>query len=160
MAIHYNDMEETNAFEAVKEKLIEYLTVKKLRKTPERFAILQQIYMLESHFDIETLYDIMLKSGYRVSRATVYNTVDLLVECHLIRKHQFGTTMAHYEQSLNSTNHLHMICTKCNRIEELCDEELQDHVMAKKYGHFALESFNLYMYGLCQECQKVVAIKK
>ncbi len=153
-------MEETNVFEAVKEKLIDYMSAKKLRKTPERFAILEQIYRLDSHFDIETLYEIMLKSGYRVSRATVYNTVDLLVECHLIHKHQFGTSMAHYEQSFNSTNHVHMICTNCNNIEEFCDQELQDHVIAKKYGHFALESFNIYMYGLCQECQKVVANKR
>ena len=148
-------MEDIEIFNAVKERLIASLSAKNLRKTPERFAILEQIFLLDTHFDVETLYEIMMQSGYRVSRATVYNTVDLLVECQLIRKHQFGTAMAQYEAAFTDDMHHHMICTRCQNVIELRDNELQQFITEKKFGNFALESFNLYLYGLCEQCQHV-----
>ncbi|MEG2180232.1 MAG: transcriptional repressor [Bacteroidales bacterium] len=145
-------MEEKDIIETVKEKLVSYLSARNLRKTPERFAILEQIYSLNEHFDVDTLFELMLKSGYRVSRATVYNTVDLLVECRLIRKHQFGTNMAHYEKAYNSESHHHLICTECNAVQEVKDEELHNDIQEKKYHRFTLTNYNLYMYGLCHKC--------
>ncbi len=145
-------MEENNILESVSAQLSSYLNSKGLRKTPERFAILEQIYNLNRHFDVDTLYEIMQESGYRVSRATVYNTVDLLVECHLIVKHQFGTNMAHYERAFNADNHFHLICTNCNNVTEVKDEDLNNQLQNKKYKDFDATGYNLYIYGLCHKC--------
>ncbi|MEG1617790.1 MAG: Fur family transcriptional regulator [Bacteroidales bacterium] len=145
-------MEDQEIIETVKGELAAYLSERKLRKTPERFAILEQIYMLNDHFDVDTLYELMLNSGYRVSRATVYNTVDLLVECRLIVRHQFGTNMAHYEKAYNCGSHHHLICTVCNTVQEVQDDELHNIIQGKKYNKFNLTNYNLYMYGLCQKC--------
>ena len=108
-------MPEEKSKETVKQLFIQFLESRNLRKTPERFAILEKIYTTTQHFDVETLYEAMIQNGYRVSKATVYNTIDLLLEANLVRKHQFGSNLAQYERVYNA-NHHHLICMKCGKV--------------------------------------------
>lgn len=115
-----------NAFEVVRKYFADYLVKSGYRKTPERFSILKEIYTFNGHFDIETLYLRMKKSKYLVSRATLYNTIELLLDCKLVTKHQFGENSAIYEKCFNFKQHDHIIMLDTNEILEFCEPRIQE----------------------------------
>jgi len=141
----------------VKKIFIAYLERKELRKTPERFAILEEIYIRGGHFDVETLYNSMFNKNYRVSRATVYNTLDILVDCDLVVKHQFGKNLAQYEKAYGFKQHDHLICTECHEVVEFCDPRIQNiQSMIGELLHFNVLHHSLIFYGQCtkENCDK------
>lgn len=155
----------TNVKDEVKHQFIHYLEKHQQRKTPERFAILDEIYSNKEHFDVETLFEHMKNRNYRVSRATVYNTLDLLLDAGLVVKHQFGRNLALYEKAYGFRQHDHAICNVCNKILEFCDPRLQQ--IRNTMGdllQFDIENHSLHLFGSprmdangkCLTCHKEV----
>jgi Fur family ferric uptake transcriptional regulator len=127
----------------------------RLRETPERFAVLDAVLESHGHFDAEGLYFRMISSGIKVSKATVYNTLDLLQECGLVSKYRFTENSSRYEKAFGRPSHHHLICLSCGEIIEFINDKLeriQDEVSTEK--NFKPQSSNLQIFGTCAKCRK------
>jgi len=127
-----------------------FLDAQGYRKTPERFAVMDELFAHEGHLDADGLFLIMRNKNYSISRATIYNTLDLLVECGLAAKHHFKNKNALYEQSLIYQHHNHFVCNDCNRIKEFTDPRLEDikESVGKELGSTII-LHSLVFYGDC-----------
>lgn len=130
----------------------QYMIQHKLRKTPERYAILEKVMEMNSHFCIDTLYATLEADGYHVSRATVYNTMELLVDAGLVRRHTFGNQTAQYEKIVGPSNHHHLVCSRCGKVREIKDSALDALVSNRRYTNFHPAYADLYIYGICSRC--------
>lgn len=137
----------SNIQEKVRVIFSDYLSNKGHRKTPERFAILAEIYGIKGHFDIEELYVKMKDKNYRVSRATLYNTIELLLDCDLIKRHQFGQNSSNFEKSFEFKQHDHLILNNGDVIE-FCDPRIQNiRKTIEEIYNVEINDHKLYFYG-------------
>ncbi len=142
--------------EAAHEILRKYLREnQRLRATPERFSVLDAVLQIQGHFDAESLYYRIVSNGVKVSKATVYNTLDLLQDCGLVSKYRFAENTSRYEKAIGKPLHHHLICLQCGDIIEFVSERLeriQEEVCSDK--EFEAQSSSLQIFGTCSRCSK------
>ena len=143
--------EKANA--TVRNILTSYLELNSLRKTPERFAILDAVYTMEGHFTLDELGGKLNEENrFPVSRATLYNTLKLFMELRLVIRHRFqGTTK--YEACYDNNSHCHQICTMCGKVTEFKSQKINTAINATHLRRFRKDGFSLYIYGICSSCQ-------
>lgn len=116
-------MKDDKVLNPARTALSQYLKEKKMRRTPERFAILEKVFSTDAHFYVDALHEALDMEGYHVSLSTVYSTVQLFLEAGLVRRHQFGNQPAQYERVLQgmTESHHHLVCTACGRVRPVKD---------------------------------------
>ena len=142
-----------NVKTTVRNILSNYLEQNNLRKTPERFAILDAVYDTHEHFTLEELGEKLNdEDRFPVSRATLYNTLKLFMELRLVIRHRFqGATK--YEACYDNNSHCHQICTVCGKVTEFKSKKINDAIRSLHMKSFRMDGFSLYVYGLCKSCQ-------
>jgi len=154
-----------NLNDEVKGVFTGYLKQLGYRKTEGRYDILQEIYAMGTHFEVETLYLNLKKKNYHISRATIYNTVELLLECGLIVKHSFGNKAGSYEKAYGSNQHDHLICLHCNEaieFEEASINDIIEKISSKYKFQISHHSFTIFgnpevdKDGKCLYCLKTI----
>ena len=146
--------------QAVESILTHYLETNKHRKTPERFAILRAVYAIEGHFTLEELGEKLTEEyKFPVSRATLYNTLNLFLELRLVIRHRFqGSTK--YEACYADNSHCPQICTVCGKVTEVKSPEIAEAINQMHLKRFRKDGFTLYIYGICSTCQASITRQK
>ena len=145
---------------AVERLLDNYLEMNNHRKTPERYTILRAIYSINGHFTLEELKARLTQEmDFPVSRATLYNTLNLFMSLRLVVRHRFqGTTK--YEACYDNQSHCHQICTMCGKVTEVKSPEIIAAVENMHLKRFRKDGFTLYVYGVCSTCQTKMTKRK
>lgn len=136
-------------------KMADYLGKNGMKYTSARKAVLECVSGIKGHFDAEELYECLKKGKARVSRASIYRAVPIMLKSGVIREASRGKNGARYEYEAGKGHHDHMECASCGRLVEFHNEEIEklQDVVSKRYG-FVLTGHSLELKGLCRECSK------
>jgi Fur family ferric uptake transcriptional regulator len=132
----------------------QYLNSKNLKVTKERKAVLEEIFHSQGHLEAEDLASNLRKKKKRASRATIYRTLELLVDSGIVRKVDLGHGHSHYELVLDHPHHEHMVCLKCGKVIEFSDKTIEGALnkLCKKEG-FEHTSHRFQVFGYCKDCR-------
>jgi Fur family ferric uptake transcriptional regulator len=136
-----------------RERFLQFLRSRGHRVTAERLALFDEIFSQHGHIDAEELLAAMKARSLKISRATVYRNLDLLVECGLVRKQRLGRNRFLYEHVHGGQQHDHLVCTGCGRVVEFVSPgiaALQAEI-CRAHG-FVPSRHSLQITGLCNQC--------
>jgi Fur family ferric uptake transcriptional regulator len=135
-------------------KFFGYLKERGLKWTPEREKVFEEAFRMEGHFEADDLAYRLRKKGSRVSKATVYRTLPILVEAGLIKEVIHGEKHLHYEHVHEGERHDHLICLKCGKIVEFKKgslRKIEEEVC--KENQFVPQKVLIEIFGYCKKCQ-------
>lgn len=137
------------------QKFREYIKEKGLRNTPEREVIIEEIFTIHNHFDVDELFLRLRNKKKRISKASLYRTIPLLIDSGLIKEVYFENGHLHYEHIYGHKHHCHLRCVTCGRIVEFADDKIMSiqAKIGKKYG-FAITSHRFELLGYCPQCEQ------
>lgn len=134
----------------------EYLRQNKKRRTAERFAILEKTQGIQGHFSAEELGEMLREDGFPVSSATIYSTLEILVNFGFLVRQRFANHACLYERASASASsvHHHLICTSCGKIKEVRDPAFSTQLQTRRFPGFSQSYYTLNIYGVCSACNR------
>jgi len=144
----------------LKKLFSDYLKAKNLRCTTERNAIFAKVCMTNEPFALDTIWQQLEDENFHVSRASVYNTMELLLDANIIVRHQFACSIIKYELKCISDGHIYLICNECGTVRKVRDEKLTKYFTGYKIPKFTTEYYSLYFNGICSKCKYRLANKE
>ena len=154
MSVHLHDTKK------IKDAFAQYRTAKTLRESTVRETILEHICQIKGHFDVEMLLQRLEEANFHVSRASIYNTIELLLDADLIIRHQFTSKTVQYELKSVSATHHHAVCTNCHTVKEFKNDKCSKELANFKVIKFTPEYYALYIYGICSKCKFRLNLQK
>lgn len=139
--------------DAIAEKFNSYLKERGKRRTPERYEILNHVLAFPKQFTVDDLKRSMEKGNFRVSQATLYYTVDLLVEADILRRMSTGTNAVAYER-VDNVRYIHLLCQECGKVKLVKDTNFMAYMNARRFAAFTTSYYNLTVYGICNDCAR------
>ena len=130
-----------------------YLQMNNHRRTPERYAILDALADMPGHF---TLDELGKKLGeewrFPVSRATLYNTLNLFIKLRIVIRHHLASTTT-YELCQPDGGNVHQVCTNCGKVTEVRSQDVDEAIGRLHLKRFKRDGYAVYIYGICSTCQ-------
>lgn len=139
---------------AAETALADYLRKRGMRCTQERKALLECVMKTDGHFTIDDFSRKLAEAGFHVSTGTIYNTLQLFVDCGLLRCLRFGSDKTRYEKVQGTPSHHHLVCTRCGSVKETRLSDLSAMIESRNLGRFTPEYYTLTIYGLCARCRR------
>lgn len=141
------------ANEKEREQFLGYLRSRRQRVTSERLVLFDEIYRQHGHIDAEELLAALKEQGHKISRATVYRNLDVLVACGLVRKQRLGRDRFLYEHLHGGQSHDHLVCGRCGRVVEFVSPGIAalQAGICRAHG-FSPDHHQLQILGLCVAC--------
>lgn len=133
--------------------LSEYLRRTHRRCTTERYMVLASAESMSGHFTVEELSAHLIANGRRVATATVYSTLQILVDCGLLRRLRLDDGAMRYEAA-TPTNHHHLLCVRCGKIKDVREPAIEEMLKSRRYSAFSPAYFSLTVYGICSTCAR------
>ena len=143
-----------NEYIAILRQFDTYLERKHLKRTEERHKVLEVICTFKGPFDVNMILDHLQKRRFTVSRATIYNTLEILIDADVVIRHPLNGNTQQYELCCLSTNHTHLVCTQCGSIRKISSQEQPIDPSIMRKNRFMPAYYCIYIYGQCAKCRQ------